>query len=153
MSAGVLAAVFLLLRHPDAAVVAQRLGHQRQLGLVIAADRDARRMNLRVAGIGEARAALVGAPDGGGVRAARVGREIEHVAVTARREHDGVRVVPRDFAGLKIANDDALGVAVHDHEVEHLGMRVGFHAAAGDHFGRAPNTRRASSCWPVWPRA
>ena len=89
-------------------------------------------MNLRVAGIGEARAALVGAPTGRDVRAARVGREVVNVAVAAGGEHDGVAVVPRDFAGLEVADDDALGVAVHDHEVEHLGVRVGLHAAVGD---------------------
>ena len=34
--------VALLLRHPDAAVVAQALAHQRQLRLVVAADRECR---------------------------------------------------------------------------------------------------------------
>ena len=61
------ARVALLLGHPDAAVVAQRLAHQGELRLVVARDRDARRMDLREAGVGEQRAALVGAPDGGGV--------------------------------------------------------------------------------------
>jgi hypothetical protein len=28
----------------------------------------------------------------------------------------------RDFAGVEVADDDALGVAVDDHEVEHLGV-------------------------------
>ena len=46
-----------LLRHPDAAVVAQRLGHQRQLRLVVAGDRDAGRVDLGEAGVGEQRAA------------------------------------------------------------------------------------------------
>ena len=89
-------------------------------------------MNLRVAGIGEARAALVGAPTGRDVRAARVGREVVNVAVATRRQHHSIGVVPRDFAGLKVADDDALRMAVHDHEVEHLGVRVGLHAAVGD---------------------
>ena len=55
-------------RHPDAAVVAQRFGHQRQLRLKIAALRDARGMNLRVAGIRKVSAAPIRAPDGGGIR-------------------------------------------------------------------------------------
>ena len=66
----------VLLRHPDAAVVAQRFGHQRQLRLMIAGDRDAGRMNLRVAGIGEGRPVLVGATGGRDVAADGVGGEV-----------------------------------------------------------------------------
>ena len=63
---------------------------------MLAADRDAGRVNLRVAGIGEERAALVGAPDGGDVAALGVGGEIEDVAVAAGGQHDGVgRVASR----------------------------------------------------------
>ena len=47
------ALVALVLRHPHAAVVAQALRHQRQLRLVIAADRNAGRVDLREAGVGE----------------------------------------------------------------------------------------------------
>ena len=43
------------------------LAHQRELRLVFAAHRDARRVNLRVAGIGEKRAPLVGPPDRGDI--------------------------------------------------------------------------------------
>ena len=57
--------VALLLRHPDAAVVAQRLAHQRQLRLILARDRNAGRVDLREAGIGEECAAFMRAPDGG----------------------------------------------------------------------------------------
>ncbi len=45
--------VALLLRHPDAAVVAEALAHQRQLRLMLARDRDARRVDLREARVGE----------------------------------------------------------------------------------------------------
>ena len=37
-----------------------------------------------------------------------------------------------DFAGDHVAHDDALGVAVHEHEIEHLGARIHLHAAMGD---------------------
>jgi hypothetical protein len=50
---GHLAAIGLLLRHPHASVIAERLGHERELALIIAAHRDAGRMDLRVAGIRE----------------------------------------------------------------------------------------------------
>src|SRR5207245_3291145 len=58
--------VTYFLRHPNAAVVAQRLTHQRQLRLVIARLRDARRMDLREAGVRERGAFLIRAPYGGG---------------------------------------------------------------------------------------
>ena len=57
-----------LLRHPDPAVVAQRLRHQRELALELVARRDARGVDLRVARVGEVRALLGGAPRGGDVR-------------------------------------------------------------------------------------
>jgi len=52
------ARVALLLRHPDASVVAQALAHERELRLMLAAHRDARRVNLREARVREERAAL-----------------------------------------------------------------------------------------------
>ena len=58
-------------------------------------------MNLREAGIGEERAFFVGAIGGGDVAAARVGREIKHVSVSAGREHDGIGRVPFDFSGAR----------------------------------------------------
>ena len=82
--------VAVCLRHPDAAVVPQRLAHQRELRLVVAADRDAGRMDLREARVGEERAALVRAPRGRDVRVHRVGRQVVGRAVAAGREHDGV---------------------------------------------------------------
>ena len=130
--AGRLAAIFLALGHPDAAVVAQRLGHQRQLGLVLAADGDAGRVNLRVAGIGEERALLVGAPGGGDVAALGVGGEEEDVAVAAGGQHHRVAGVRGDLAGDQVAHDDALGVAVDDHQVEHLRAREHLHRAEAD---------------------
>src|SRR5215813_10904950 len=72
------------LRDPDAAVVAKRFRHQRQLRLIFAADRDAGRVNLSVAGIGEERALLERAIGRRHVAAFRVGREEEDVAVAAR---------------------------------------------------------------------
>src|SRR6185369_5880136 len=101
-----------LFRRPDAAVIAERLAHQGELRLVIAADRNARGMDLGVTGIRHGRAALVGAPDGRAVRTLRVRRKIEDIAVTAGAEDHGVRQVRFHFAGDKIANHDAAGFAV-----------------------------------------
>ena len=82
-------------------------------------------MNLGVTRIGKAGSALVRPPDGGGVRAAGVGREIEDVPVTAGRQHHGIGGVTADFAALQMAHDDPLGLPLHDHQIEHLGVGVG----------------------------
>ncbi len=84
-------------------------------------------MNLRVAGIGEERAPLVGAPGGGDVAAFRVGREVEDIAVAAGGKDHAIRRVRGDRAGDHVAHDDAFGVAVHDHEIEHFGARKHLH--------------------------
>ncbi len=119
--------------HPDPAVVAQRLGHQRQLRLVVARGRDAGRMDLRVAGVGEQGAAAVGPPGGGDVRPLGVGREVVDVAVAAGRQHHGVAGVALDRPGHHVAGDDPdRAAAAVDHHVEHLGAREHPDLAGGD---------------------
>ena len=49
----------MCIRDRDAAAVAEGFRHQRQLGLVVALDRNAGGVNLREAGVGEEGAALV----------------------------------------------------------------------------------------------
>src|SRR6266545_2168075 len=66
-------AIFLTLRHPNASIVPQRLGHERELGLIFASDRDAGGMNLREGWVRKERAPFVSAIGGGDVAAARVG--------------------------------------------------------------------------------
>lgn len=126
------AVVALGLRDPDPAVVAQRLAHQRQFGLVVAGARDARGVDLRETRVGEVRAAPVGTPDGGGVGVHGVRRQIEDVAVAAARQHDRVGEVRVDLAGDQVARDDATGLAVDDDQVEHLGTGVQLDVARGD---------------------
>ena len=113
-----------LLRHPHPAVVAQRLRHQRELRLEVVARRDARRVDLRVAGVGEQRPLLVGPPHGGDVARLGVGGEEEDVAVAARGEDHRVGAVALDDAGVQVAGDDADGAAVLGDEVEHLAAVV-----------------------------
>src|SRR4029077_4670914 len=84
------AMIAVLLRPPDAAVVPERFAHERKLGLVIAAHRDAGRMDLGVAGVAEERPALVRTPDGGGVGAFGVGGKVEDVAGAAGAEDDSI---------------------------------------------------------------
>ncbi len=93
-------------------------------------------MDLRVARVAEAGAALVGAPDGGGVGAPGVGREIEDVAVAAGGEDDGVGRPAAQFAGDEIAGDDALGLAADHDQVGHLLVGEEFDRALPDHAGQ-----------------
>ena len=111
------AVVPFFLGRPDAPVIAQGLRHKRQLGLMIAADGDAGGMNLSVARVGEGRAFFVGAPGGGDVAPFGIGGKIKNVAVTAGGQNHRVGGVGRDFAGDKRTGDDALGMAVDEHQV------------------------------------
>src|SRR5690606_10254840 len=126
------AGVTLGLRPPDPAVVAPRLAHQGQLGLVVAGARDAGGVDLGEAGVGEVRAAPVRPPDGGRVGVHGVGRQVEDIAVAAGGEDDGVREVGVDLPGDQVPGDDAAGPAVDDDQVEHLGARVHLDVAGGD---------------------
>ena len=113
-----------VLGHPDAAVVAQRLRHERELRLELVARRDAGRVDLRVAGVGEERAPPVGPPRRRRVGVLGVGREEEDVAVAAGAQQHGVGGVAADLPGDEVADDDAAGHAVLHDEVEHLGAGV-----------------------------
>ena len=115
---------FRVRRRPDPAVVAERLGHQRELGLVVPADRDAGGVDLRVAGICKKRATPRGAPGTGDVAAHRIRGQEEHVSIAAGGEDDRIRSVGGNFPAVQIADDDALGVAVDQHQIEHFGARV-----------------------------
>ena len=87
---------------------------------MVAADRNAGRVNLRVARVGEERAALVGAPGRRDVRVHGVGRQVIHRPVAAGGQDDGVAGVLLDRAGRQVADDDAARLAVDDDQVEHL---------------------------------
>ena len=66
-------------------------------------------MDLRVAGVGEVRAALRRPPRRGDVRVLRVRRQVEDVAVAAGREHDRVTRHREHLAGVEVAAHDAGG--------------------------------------------
>ena len=109
-------------------------------------------VNLREAGVGEESAALISAPDGGGVRTFGIGGQIVHVAIAAGGQNDGVGDMRLHLAGDEIARDDAARDAIHDDEVEHFGTREHGDGARVDlPFESLIGAER--SCWPVWPRA
>ena len=99
---------------------------------MIAGDGNAGRVNLRVARVGERGPALVRAVGGGDVAADGVGAEEEDVAVAAGGEHDRVGGERFDLAGFEMPRDDAAGLPVDHHEVEHLAAREHLHGARRD---------------------
>ena len=124
--------ILQLLGHPDTAVVTQGLAHQGELALLVAVDRDTGRVDLREARVAEEGALAVALHRGGAVAVHGVGGEEIGIAVAARRDHDGVGAEALQLAGDEVAGDDALGLAVDDHQVEHLMTRVGLDAAVGN---------------------
>ena len=99
---------------------------------MVAANGNAGGMDLREAGIGEERAFFVSAIGGGDVAAARIGRKIKNVAVTAGGEHDGVAACRTISPGDEVARDDSLGVPIDHNEIEHFGLRKHLDGAGGD---------------------
>ena len=121
--------ILFLLRHPDTAVVTQRLGHQGQLALLVAVDRNTSRVDLREAGISEISTLTIALHGSGTVAVHGVrGQEIG-ISIATRRNHDGVGAEALQLTGHEVAGDDTLGLAVHDHEVEHFMTGICLHAA------------------------
>ena len=94
--------------------------------------RDAGRVDLRVAGVGEERALAVRPPARRDVAALGVGGEEEDVAVAAGGEHHGVRELACDLTGDQVACHDAAGLAVDHDQFEHLVPRVHLDGAERD---------------------
>ena len=115
------------LRHPDSSVVPQGFRHQRELGLTGTTGRNTCRVNLCVARISKRRAALVGAPDCGGIAAGCIRGQEENVAVATRTEDDRITEVTGDLPVPQIACNDAAGDAVMKNQIQHFRMRVHFH--------------------------
>ena len=84
------ARIAFLFRHPNAAVIAQTLAHQRQLGLVMARHRNTGRVNLRKAWIGKISAFFMAAPRCGRIRIFGIGRQIINISIATGGQHDSV---------------------------------------------------------------
>src|SRR6059058_1270331 len=89
-------------------------------------------MNLGETRIGKECSLFVGAVGGGNIAAARIGRQIKHVAVAAGGQHNRVSREPLNLTSPQTASDDALGVAVHQYQVEHLRLRKHLNGAGRD---------------------
>ena len=77
-------------------------------------------MNLRVAWIRKAGAALVGTVGCCHVAAHRIGGEVEDIAVPTGRKDNRVGDMACDFSGQEVPRDNALGVPVYEDQVHHL---------------------------------
>ena len=99
---------------------------------MLAAHRDAGRMNLGKTRIREERAFFKSAIRGGHIAAAGIGGKIKNISVTAGSEHDRVSRVLFDLSRTQVAGYDSFGISVDNHQVEHLGLRKHLHAARGD---------------------
>ena len=124
--------ILLLLGHPDAAIVAEALTHQRQLGLVVAVDGDAGGVNLDIAGVGKSCAFLVAHPGGGAVAVHGIGGEVVDIAIATCGQHDGMGGIALEITSDKVAGDDAACAAVDNDEFHHLVAFMQFDTAAGN---------------------
>ena len=120
-----LAGVLDVLGHPDAAVVAERLGHEGELGLLVAVHGDAGGVDLHVGGVGEVGALAVAGHGGADVAGHGVGGQEVGVAVAAGGDDDGVGGEALHLARHQVLGDDAAGalyaVGILDqHHVVHL---------------------------------
>src|SRR6266849_9309127 len=99
---------------------------------MLAAQRDAGRMDLRKTGIPKEGATAMGSPDGSRVRSLRVGREIENIGIPSRCEHNHVGSVAADLARHQISRHDAARSAVHNHDIEQLAPDMHRHSSGCD---------------------
>ena len=109
-----------LARNPNTTVVTERFAHQGELGLQVAVARNASRVNLCVAGVGEQSAALVSTESSRDVGALSVGRKVVDVTVTTGAKADSVCNVAFEFASDEVTDDDTASLAVDHDEVHHF---------------------------------
>ena len=124
--------IFLSFGHPNATVVAEALAHQRELALVVTVHRDAGRVNLHIARVGEGRALAMAHPRRAAVAVHSIGGKIIEITVTASTQHHRVGGIAFQVAGGEVTDDDASGAAINHDQVHHFAARVQFHCASGD---------------------
>ena len=89
-------------------------------------------MDLGERGIGKPGTFAMGPPHRGRIGVHRVRRQVVDVAVSAGRQHDGMRRPRLHLSGHQIAGDDSDGPVIFDHDVEHFGASVQLHVAETD---------------------
>ena len=94
---------------------------------------------MRVAGIAKKSAALVGAISGGDVATLGVRGEVKDVAVSARAKQHRITRMAANLAGHHVPDDDAFGVPVDHHQIEHF--------RAGKHLDLAGSNLARTEAW------
>src|SRR5207248_4426137 len=94
--------------------------------------RDAGGMDLSETRIGEERTFFVSAIGRRHIAAARVGRKVKNIPVTAGGQHDCVGRDVVDLTSAQITGNNSLGVSIDDDDVEHFGLGKHLHGAGGD---------------------
>ena len=122
--------IFELLGHPNAAVVAERFGHQSELRLLVAVYGNAGGVNLYVRGVGKESALAIAGNGGRGVATHGVGREEVSVAVSAGTDHDSVCSEAFESTGHEVAGDDTAGTSVNEDYIQHFVAGVEFYGAS-----------------------
>src|SRR5262245_57597153 len=99
---------------------------------MIAADRNARWMNLREARVRKQRSLAISAIRGRDVAALGDRGEVNIVTMAAGGEYDGIANMRFNLAGDQIAGDNAARLAVDQYQFEHFGARNHAHLAQPD---------------------
>src|SRR5947207_9775579 len=90
---------------------------------MLAGDGDAGRMNLGETRIAEKGATFIRAIGGGDIAPARISRKKKNVAITAGCQNNGIAGEGANRTRAQVACNNAFGVAVDDHQIEHFGLR------------------------------
>src|SRR5438067_9035489 len=90
---------------------------------MLAGDWDAGRMNLGETRIAEKGATSIRPIGGGDIAPARISRKKKNVAITAGCQNNGIAGAGANRTRAQVACNNPFGVAVHDHQIEHLGLR------------------------------
>ena len=117
------------LRHPDAAVVAQRLAHEGELRLLVAVAWYAGGVYLHIGGVSKVGALAVASHGGAHVASHSVGREEIGVAIATGGDNHSMGGKALELAGDEVPGDDAACATVDNHHVVHLVAVVALHVA------------------------
>ena len=121
-----------VLGNPYPPVVAQRLAHQGELGLILARRRNTGWVNLGEARIGEPGTATMRAPGRGNVTPFGIGGEKEDVGIAPGRERHRMSRPTLDFPRNQIPGNDPPRHPIHHDHIEHFVTRIHLDLSRGD---------------------
>ena len=99
---------------------------------MLAAQRDAGRVNLRETRIAKQRAAAMGPPYGSTVGSLGIRREVEDIGISSGRQHNHVGGVAIDLTGHQVPRHDAARSAIDNDDVEQFTPDMHRHSSGCD---------------------